>query len=242
MKRFLPAGAVIALLHAAECVSAPSTALQRMPLKLLTVGEDHTLHHLLGVAIVLCALVLGYRFGIRYQRRKWLESDAPSGQDKAPTHDETTASEGTPEEPREETVSVEQEAAENSTETPAAQPHKEVVVDPAFIAEARAVVARHLDDADWTIEAFAHEMHLSQQVFSNRLRDQTGQLPNELIRQMRMEEACRLIREGSYDISTICGMVGYADPKYFTRVFKKQYGIPPSKYREQLQDESGIGA
>ncbi len=209
-----------------------------MQLPLLDAAVSHIPHHLLGLGIVIVALCLGFIIGKRhYKRQRSLTADATS---KAPikvTRKDAEDAANTPTTPIAEAAMTPEEptapAPQEATATPTAEMPK--VIDEAFIARARALVMQHLDDADWTIEAFAREMKLSQPVFSNKLRTQTGMLPNDLIREIRMEEACRLIRAGGHDIATISYMVGFSDPKYFTRVFKKQYGVPPSKFREEAK-------
>ena len=48
---------------------------------------------------------------------------------------------------------------------------------------------------------------------------------------VRMEEAVRLLQETEEKSYVIAGMVGYEEPTYFSYVFKKQYGVSPSKYK-----------
>lgn len=210
-----------------------------IPIPLLHAGTNHTPHHLIGLLIVAAALCVGFIVGKRYYKRKRVAtadttSEAPNAAMPKQVEEAVSANvapiaraEEAIDEPT--TPAPQEEAA-----TPTVEESK--VIDPEFIARARALVMQHLDDADWTIEAFAREMNLSQPVFSNKLRTQTGMLPNDLIREIRMEEACRLIRAGGHDIATISYMVGFSDPKYFTRVFKKQYGVPPSKFREETTE------
>lgn len=209
-----------------------------MQLPLLDAADNHIPHHLLGLGIVIVALCLGFIIGKRHYKRH--PSNTADAIGKAPIKVTQTDAEDAANTP----ATPITEAATTPEGPTAPTPHKETatptveeskVIDPEFIARARAVVAQHLDDSDWTIEAFAREMKLSQPVFSNKLRTQTGMLPNDLIREIRMEEACRLIRAGGHDIATISYMVGFSDPKYFTRVFKKQYGVPPSKFREEAK-------
>lgn len=178
--------------------------------------------HLIGLVIVVSALCAGFIVGKRrYNQQRDAQADAACAVT-TPTASAMTAGD----EPTSPTPH------EKPTQPTAEEPK---AIDEVFIARARAIVAQHIDDSDWTIESFAREMELSQPVFSNKLRTQTGMLPNDLIREMRMEEACRLIRTGEYDIATIGYKVGFSDPKYLTRVFKKQYGVPPSKFREQAE-------
>ncbi len=55
--------------------------------------------------------------------------------------------------------------------------------------------------------------------------------PNEYLQKYRLNEACSLLRDGSLSISAVASSVGYADPLYFSRVFKKRKGLTPSEYR-----------
>ena len=171
-----------------------------IPIPLLHAGTNHTLHHLIGLLIVAAALCVGFIIGKRYYKRKRgatadITSEAPN--EAMPKQVEEAVSANAAPIARAVTAIEEPTtpATQEDTATPTAEEPK--VVDEAFIARARAVVAQHLDDADWTIEAFAREMNLSQPVFSNKLRTQTGMLPNDLIREIRMEEACRLIARAS---------------------------------------------
>lgn len=55
----------------------------------------------------------------------------------------------------------------------------------------------------------------------------------EYLNKIRIEEAAKLLRENKSSISEISGMVGYSDPSYFCKVFKKIKGISPSRYKRQ---------
>ncbi len=57
-----------------------------------------------------------------------------------------------------------------------------------------------------------------------------GTTPNDYIRKMRMERAAELIVEGGHTVAEISLMVGFNDPAYFNRCFKKQFGTTPAKY------------
>ena len=119
-----------------------------------------------------------------------------------------------------------------------AEPIEDESVSPEirFLHQATAVIERHLDDCDWTIEAFASEMCLSHTALFQKLKMAVGISPLEFVREIRLKKACQLICEGDHNIASISYMVGFSDPKYFTRVFKKRFGIPPSQYGERLGD------
>lgn len=68
-----------------------------------------------------------------------------------------------------------------------------------------------------------------------------GLSPHEFLQRYRIGEACSLLRTGRYTVAEVAGSVGFADPLYFSRVFKKMKGAAPSEYqrRQGRTAESG---
>lgn len=63
-----------------------------------------------------------------------------------------------------------------------------------------------------------------------------GVSPNRYLTEYRINHACTLIRKGDYTISEIANSVGFEDPLYFSRVFKKVKAVSPSQYKmEHMQ-------
>ncbi|MBD2845017.1 helix-turn-helix transcriptional regulator [Paenibacillus sp. IB182496] len=58
--------------------------------------------------------------------------------------------------------------------------------------------------------------------------------PIEYVMQCRMERARELLQAGTFPISAVSASVGYDNPLYFSRVFKKKFGLSPSKYISQV--------
>jgi len=88
---------------------------------------------------------------------------------------------------------------------------------------------------DIAILDLAREVGLSTTHFRRRFRAYTGRSPVEYIRDLRMAEAQRLLREGM-PIKQVAAAVGYQDPFYFMRVFRTAVGTPPGQYvREHSQ-------
>ena len=57
-----------------------------------------------------------------------------------------------------------------------------------------------------------------------------GQSPIDYLTEYRINEACKLLRTGSLSIAEVAISVGFFDQFYFSRVFKRAKGVPPSKY------------
>jgi AraC-like DNA-binding protein len=82
---------------------------------------------------------------------------------------------------------------------------------------------------DLPIPGLAREVGLSATHFRRRFRAYTGRSPVEYIRDLRMAEAQRLLREG-VPIKQVAATVGYEDPFYFMRVFRAVIGTPPGAF------------
>ena len=82
------------------------------------------------------------------------------------------------------------------------------------------------------IPDIAREVGLSTTHFRRQFREYTGRSPIEYIRDLRMAEAKRLLREGT-PIKQVASDVGYEDPFYFMRVFSSSTGTPPGSYVRQ---------
>lgn len=57
--------------------------------------------------------------------------------------------------------------------------------------------------------------------------------PADFVRQIKMNEATILLKTKRYSVSEVAEMLGFADPKYFTDVFKKYYNMSPTAYMKQ---------
>jgi AraC family transcriptional regulator of arabinose operon len=79
---------------------------------------------------------------------------------------------------------------------------------------------------------FAREAGMSVSHFSERFRRQTGQSPMAYFIHLRMRLACRLLDLSGKPVKTVALEIGYRDPYYFSRLFKKSMGISPDKYRD----------
>ena len=92
---------------------------------------------------------------------------------------------------------------------------------------------KQMDNSEFTIDEFAQELSMGRTVFYQKLKAIIGLSPVDFIREMRVKRAKQLIDSGEYNISTVAYMAGFNDPKYFSKCFKKQFGVSPSEYNKE---------
>ncbi len=109
------------------------------------------------------------------------------------------------------------------------QPGPETEKEDAFILKARAILLAHLDDDSFGIQELSTALHLSRGHLHRKLKALTGQSASHFIRQVRLQEAYRLLQQGSLNVSEVAFRVGYKDPGYFSKLFSNQFGKPPSQ-------------
>ena len=85
-------------------------------------------------------------------------------------------------------------------------------------------------DSDFNIDKLCREMAMSRTMFYLKLKTYTGKSPQDFIRIIRLERAAALLRTGT-SVAEAAEMTGFDNPKYFSTVFKKYFGISPSKCR-----------
>lgn len=106
--------------------------------------------------------------------------------------------------------------------------------DEQFLTKAIDCVKQHLDDSDYDREQFASDMCVSSSTLYNKIRALTDQTITGFINSIRLKEACRILRKRpDIKIIELSMMVGFNTPKYFTKCFKKEFGVLPSEYLSQ---------
>ncbi|SDD83483.1 transcriptional regulator, AraC family [Mucilaginibacter pineti] len=82
-----------------------------------------------------------------------------------------------------------------------------------------------------TVEDMAAQHNLSVSHFSNLFRKATGMPPIDYFIHLKMQKACQLLYANADKIKAVAGELGYDDPYYFSRIFKKYIGSSPEQYR-----------
>lgn len=86
------------------------------------------------------------------------------------------------------------------------------------------------------IEDYAKQHGMSVSWFIRNFKDYTGATPAQYILSLRISNAQSLLESTTYNITEIASIVGYDNPLYFSRLFKKHCGVSPKEFRKQLKD------
>ena len=103
-------------------------------------------------------------------------------------------------------------------------------VDEKFIEQAVEIVEKNISETEFSVEDLSKALHMSGVALYKKLLSLTGKAPLDFIRVIRMKRTAQLMEKTRMTVSEIAYEVGFSNPKYFTRVFKKKFRILPSEY------------
>lgn len=87
---------------------------------------------------------------------------------------------------------------------------------------------------NWTVASMADFCKLSESYFSHTFKQRMGVPPMQFLSRLRIEKAKEFLTANSMSVSTVARLVGYDDPLYFSRVFRKSTGIAPHKFYHSI--------
>ena len=92
----------------------------------------------------------------------------------------------------------------------------------------------------FTCEQMSDMTNMSQTSFRRLFKQQTGKAPLDFIRDFRLTTAARKLLVSTVSINDLAYDLGFEDPNYFIRIFKKNYGVTPRQYRNSIREESPL--
>jgi AraC-like DNA-binding protein len=104
------------------------------------------------------------------------------------------------------------------------------IFEDAFLVKATQLIIDHLGDPDFDVEDLEMGLDMSKMQLYRKLKNLTSLAGNEFIRSIRLQQAKILLETAQLNISEVAYQVGFNDPAYFTRAFKKQYGRTPKSF------------
>ncbi len=101
-----------------------------------------------------------------------------------------------------------------------------------FILQLKQTILNHMADEGFGVSELCEKVFMSRTQLHNKIKSLTNRSTSHLIRLVRMEKACELLRETDLNVSQIASEVGIESLSYFSRIFKEEVGVSPNKYKE----------
>jgi len=103
-------------------------------------------------------------------------------------------------------------------------------VDKVFLEKALSVVEENMSDENFGPQELMRQVSMSRQQLHRKLKALTNQSATQFIRSIRLQRAADLLRQNVGTIAEVAYRVGFNDPIYFNRMFKKQFGKTPTEF------------
>jgi len=129
-----------------------------------------------------------------------------------------------------------------SKEVLRAKYHKQLLLTPSkvegqspeekFLGKLMQIVESKLEDPDFNVTILVDEIGMSQTVLYKKIKALTDLSITDFIKSIRLKRAAQLLGAGQLSVAEVAYSVGFNDRKYFSKEFKKQFGVVPSDYNE----------
>ncbi|TYA84172.1 hybrid sensor histidine kinase/response regulator transcription factor [Seonamhaeicola marinus] len=103
-------------------------------------------------------------------------------------------------------------------------------LDEEFLKRIMDFMEANMNNELYWIDELARDMNTSRSTFFRKLKKLTGQSPNDFMRLVRLKRAAQLLEQNKFTIAQVSYMVGFSNPNYFGKCFRKFFGDTPSNY------------
>lgn len=117
-----------------------------------------------------------------------------------------------------------------------AKVHKDAIID-----DCQIWIADHYNVRQ-PVSQMIERSGLTDRTFTRRFAQATGYKPVEYVQTLRVEEAKQLLETTDVSVEEVSEAVGYEDPSFFRRLFKRVAGVSPAKYRQKFQLLRNLGS
>ncbi|UVD79858.1 response regulator [Myroides albus] len=104
--------------------------------------------------------------------------------------------------------------------------------DRKFVDDVTVMVETNISNPQFSVNTLAEGIFLSVSQLTRKLKTITGKTPADYIRNIRLEKACALLKNGG-SVADVAWAVGFEDAVYFSKVFKKHFGFSPSSIKNK---------
>ncbi len=112
--------------------------------------------------------------------------------------------------------------------------------DEIFLENLNTIVNNCLSNSQFKVDELADKLNMSHSSLYRKCSALTGLSLVDYIRQLRLKKAAILLVKYGYNISEVAYMVGFNNPKYFSKSFKNQFNITPKQFKNKAKSSTNI--
>ncbi len=114
-----------------------------------------------------------------------------------------------------------------------AQEHNLSSYDEQLLEKVQETINREIDNPELNVDFLGEKVGLSRVHLYRKLKTLTGFSPSDLIKNNRMKTAAIMLQQQKINVTEVAYRVGFQDQHYFSKCFKKQFGMSPTEYGQQ---------
>jgi len=103
--------------------------------------------------------------------------------------------------------------------------------DEDFLKDVTEVIHKNISDTQFNVDTLANALNMSRSSLHRKIKGVSELTPNELILLVKLKKAATHIQEGAR-VNEVCFIVGFNSPSYFSKAFKKQFGVSPTEWSQ----------
>ena len=94
-------------------------------------------------------------------------------------------------------------------------------------------INKNLSSPDFNVDKLTEDVGISRAQLHRKMKEMTGIPASEFIRNLRLDQAAKLLREHKVNVTQVAYAVGFSNQAHFSTVFHKHFGVSPSEYVER---------
>ncbi len=106
-------------------------------------------------------------------------------------------------------------------------------LDEKLIQKTLELIETNLNNSEYSIEDLSSDMCMSRSNLYRKIHSITGLTPTDFIKNIRLKKAAELLKDGELSVVEVAYTVGFNTPSYFTKSFKKMFGVLPTQYNQR---------
>lgn len=104
--------------------------------------------------------------------------------------------------------------------------------DKKFINKINRLIEENMDNDEFSVATVTQKMGISRSFLHIKMKNLLNVSMGDYIRKKRLNMACELLKQG-FNVSETAYRTGFSDPNYFSKAFKREFGLTPSEYADK---------